>query len=368
MKKVITNIEQVTVEWLTAVLTQSGALTQGHVASFEVDGGRGNWSTNAKLRLSYSPEAQGEMPQRLFLKLVNIDLGDGETFLPSEVPYYTRDYVDVSDAPLIPCYDAASSDALHRYHILLADVSETHTDAFEKEPTLAHGLALAEGLAAMHARWWGANRLAAAGAKMHDARHIKQFVAIAEPGMGHILNHVAHELKPHWPDLMRALFAHHPQALIKRAEDDNGFTIIHGDAGEYNIMVPRVGDVPIYLIDRQPFNWSLIVWLGVYDLAFSMVMDWETAARRTYEIPVLQQYHNRLIQHGVLGYTWQRLFDDYRLCAAMGVYIASEYCRGGLNERLRFIWMRKLQRSLTACDDLKCADLWEIDHRVKRDA
>lgn len=362
MTKVITNIDEVTVEWLTAVLTQSDALTQGQVASFTVDSGQGNWSTNAKLRLKYTKEACGTLPQRLFLKLVNTDLGDGETFIPSEVPYYTNDYVDVPNAPLIPCYDAANSDTLQRYHILLADVSATHTDAFEKAPTLAYGLALAEGLAAMHARWWGQERLAEAGAQMHDAEHIRQFVAIAEPGMKHILNDAAHELEPHWPDLMRSLFAHHPQALIERTQGDNGFTLIHGDAGEYNIMVPRAGDTPVYLIDRQPFNWSLTVLLGVYDLAFTMAQDWEVETRREHEIPILQHYHAHLIKHGVTGYTWERLFDDYRLCVAMGVYIAVEYCRGGLNERLRFIWMRKLRRSLTACDDLKCAELWEASN------
>ncbi len=357
MKKVITHIDEVTVEWLTAVLIQSGALTWGQVASFAVDIGQGNWSTNARLRLTYTPEARGALPQRLFLKLVNTDLGDGETFLPSEVAYYTRDYVDVPNAPLIPCYDAAYSDALQRYHVLLRDVSETHADSAEKEPTLAYGLALAEGLAAMHARWWGRG-LAEAGKKIHDAQHIQQFVDIAEPGMGHILNYASDELEPHWPNVMQALFARHPKSLIERAQDLNGFTIIHGDTGEYNIMVPRVGDAPIYLIDRQPFNWSLTVWLGAFDLAYAMVLDWEVETRRQYEIPVLKRYHEQLLQRGVTDYSWERLYDDYRLCVAICVYIATEYCRGGVNKRWFHVWLRMLQRSLTACDDLNCYGLW----------
>ena len=358
MKKVITHIDEVTVEWLTAVLIQSGALTQGRVVSFEVDTGRGNWSTNAKLRLKYTSESQGERPQRLFLKLVNTDLDDGETFLPSEVPYYTCDYVDVPAAPLISCYDAAYSEALQRYHILLADVSATHTDAAEKEPTLAYGLALAEGLAAMHGRWWG-RRVIEAGEKIHDAQHIQQFVDIAEPGMRNILNHVARKLKPHWPAAMKTLFANHPQAIIDRTQNDNGFTIIHGDVGEYNIMVPREGDTPIYLIDRQPFNWSLTVWLGAFDLAYAMVLDWEVETRRQVEIPVLKRYHEQLRQRGVTGYSWERLYDDYRLCVAMGVYVATEYCRGGVNKRWFPVWLQMLQRSLTACDDLNCYELWD---------
>ena len=43
----------------------------------------------------------------------------------------------------------------------------------------------------------------------------------------------------------------------------------------------------------------------------------------------------------------------------MGVYVAVEYCRGGVNERWIPAWLPMLQRSLTACDDLDCRALWK---------
>lgn len=354
-ENIITNLEQVTNEWLTTILSRSGALTQGAVAGFDVDSGRGNWSTSGSLRLQYTPDAQGERPSRLFLKMVDTDLGDGEFFGPSEVDYYTRDYVDVPDAPLLHCYDACYSPTLQRYHLLLEDVAVTHTVACDKPPTLAYGLALAEGLAILHAHWWGAARLAQANAPMHDAEHIRRFVAIAEPGAGHIIGQLAHELQPHWPALIRDLFARHPQAMIARAQDANGFTLFHGDAGCYNILVPRSGERPLYLIDRQPFDWSLTTWLGVYDLAYAIALEWDVAARRQWEQPILRHYHATLSQRGVQGYAWEQLWDDYRLCLAMGVYIAVEYCRGGVNQSTQWVWLPMLQKALTACDDLNCA-------------
>ena len=108
---VITNIEQVTTEWLTAALAASGALTRGAVASFELGAGQGNWSSNARLNVKYTDGAQGSLPGRLFLKMVNTDLGD-QSFDASEVMYYRRDYVDVADAPLLRCYDAEYSEDL----------------------------------------------------------------------------------------------------------------------------------------------------------------------------------------------------------------------------------------------------------------
>ena len=83
--------------------------------------------------------------------MVTTDHGD-EFFGNSEVTYYTRDYVDVENAPLLRCHDAAYSEEQNRYHLLLDDVSRTHVPASECTPTLDYGLALAEGLAMLHAR------------------------------------------------------------------------------------------------------------------------------------------------------------------------------------------------------------------------
>lgn len=357
--EVITSLEQLNPGWLTAALLDSGGLTSGSVEAFDSDTGVGNWSDNIILHLRYAQGSEGPMPPRLFLKMVDAEASSSDEFFGiSEVTYYTRDYVDVPDAPLVRCYSAAYSTEGRRYHLLLDDVSETHAEAASRTPTLEYGLALAEGLAAMHARWWGAQRLNEVGAPMHSAEHIRRFAAIAEPSAGHIIARFSADLAPHWPEVMENLFAQFPAALVERAEDDNGFTLIHGDVGHNNVLVPRDGHRPIYIIDRQPFNWSLTTWLGVYDLAYAMVLDWDVPTRRRLEMEILRHYHLHLRKYGVRGYTWEQLVSDYRLTAAMGAYIATEYCRGGINERRVSVWLPMLKRALTVIDDLKCADLW----------
>jgi hypothetical protein len=351
MDDVISRADQVSTEWLTEVLQRSGALERGHVVGIVTDAGRGNWSQNLRLQVTYTPDAQGSLPGSLFLKMVSTDLED-ESFSDSEVTYYRRDYVDAPEAPLLRCYDAGYSPQANRYHLLLEDVSETHLTAGERSPTLEYGLALAEGLAALHARWWGGERLAQAGALPHAEAHIRRFVEIAEPGVEHILPRFTPDLQPDWPQLLRKVFARHPAQMIERNRDAAGQTLIHGDAGAYNILRPRHGERPLYLIDRQPFDWSLTTWLGAYDLAYALVLDWPTDLRRRCQVPILLRYHERLQAFGVTDYPWERLWSDYRLCAAMGVYIAVEYCRGGVNEKYIFAWLPMLQRSLAACEDL----------------
>jgi hypothetical protein len=357
-EKVISNLEQATKEWLTAVLSHNGALTQGSVTAVTMNTGHGNWSESGSLQLAYSPDAQGERPSRLFLKLVNTDAGDGEFFLPSEVDYYLRDYLDVPDAPLLRCYDGRFSPQLQRYHLLLEDVSATHVVADDKAPTLAHGLALAEALAILHARWWGTDRLAEANAPSHDADHIRRFAAMAEPGVAHALTLFADDLKPHWPDFLRALFANLPERLVARAQDTANFTLIHGDPNTRNLMVPREGERPLYLIDKQPFDWSLTTWLGAFDLAYAIALYWESNLRRGLETAVLRHYHQTLLRRGVQGYSWEQLYEDYRMSVAMMVVVAVEYLRGGGDPRWRDFQRGLVQRTLTACDDLNCYELY----------
>lgn len=357
MNEVITHLDQVTTEWLTAVLGQGDALNQGTVAAFEMDTDDRELSSNARIRLNYTEDAAGQLPRKLFLKLVNADMED-EFFGPSEVNYYIRDYVGVPGVPIPRCYHAVYSDSLRRYHILMDDLSETHTAAYNKTPTLEHGLALAEGLAAMHAHYWGRERLEKAGEPIHDAAAINRFVDIARPGAGHIIAACADQLKPHWPDMIYTLYEKHPPLMVDRTRNGNGFTLIHGDTNLTNILVPIDGDRPVYIVDRQPFDWSLTTWLGVYDLSYTMVMRWDADIRRQLEQPILRHYQAHLIQNGVQDYSWEQLFEDYRLSAVMSVYVATEWCRGGLNRDTQQFWMPLLQRSMTALDDLECSKLW----------
>ncbi|MEZ4591476.1 MAG: phosphotransferase [Chloroflexota bacterium] len=359
IEPVITNLAQVTPDWLTAVLHQTNALTHGQVVAVELDDGSGNWSQNGRLTLTYSPDAQGDCPTQLFLKLVNTDTGDGEYFLPAEVTYYTRDYVDLPDAPLVRCYHAAHDPARHRYHLLLDDHSATHGPAYDLTPTLAHGQALMEALAILHAHWWGTDRLRQSQAAFHDAAHLRRFVAIGEGGIPHVNMVFGEQLKPHWPELIAHIFARLPAKLAERAQDATHFTRLHGDPNPGNLLVPKVGERPLFLIDQQPFDWSITTWAGAYDLAYVMALHWPIEARPELERPLLHHYQQTLTQRGVTGYTWQQLYADYRLCVALMVPVAVEYMRDGGDPDWNWLRLSFVQRTLTACDELNCAELFD---------
>jgi hypothetical protein len=76
-KEVISHLDQLTPEWLTNVLKRSGALEKGAVIGVEiVDVLARELSSSARLKLSYEPGSCGELPHKLFLKMVHLNFDD----------------------------------------------------------------------------------------------------------------------------------------------------------------------------------------------------------------------------------------------------------------------------------------------------
>ena len=306
----------------------------------------GNWSSNAFLQLCYSKNALGEQPRKLFLKTAS-------GFGPSEVVYYLRDYIDVEAAPLVRCFDAAYDADRRRYHLLLEDVSGTHELVLHRSATLEYAHSLADGFAAMHARWWGPRQLCKIDEAMPTPLSVNHFVDQARPGIAHLRRYYNDEIGDKNLDIIEKFFEEHPNLLVKRLSDERGFCLIHGDANPTNIFIPRNGlGSPIYLIDRQPFETSLTVFLGVYDITHTIVHRWERDNRRALEISLLRRYHQQLVENGILDYSWQQLVEDYILCAGMGLYDAVERSAEGPNEELKWLWLPMLHRSIQAMVDL----------------
>jgi thiamine kinase-like enzyme len=352
---VITDIGQLTVDWLTLVLIRSGALRMGTVRDFDahlLD------STNARfaaIRPVYSSDAAGSPPTQLLLKMC---ADNGALFGPSEVHYYTQDYGQLAHPPIPPSYDAQYSAAPRRYHVLMKDLSATHRPNWNTTPTVAYGYAVADALARLHAHWWGEQRLRVAGTAIPGEAEISRYHTHIQPGLTPILDAVRDEIDATWQGTLYDIFQHHPARMIERTRDRTGFTIVHGDVNPGNILSPHDEHDMTYLIDRQPFDWSLTTWLAVSDMAYFLVLWWDTDLRRRWELPILQHYHARLVQYGVQDYSWEQLIRDYKLTAVEGLYVAVEW--GVCDDFIphKWIWWPKLCRAMAAFSDLDCAALW----------
>ena len=351
---VITDVRQITPDWLTAVLRHSGALPTGRVLDPGAEAERSVWSQIVRLRPRYDAVAS-DPPAALLLKIC---AGDDAVFGPSEVLYHTRDYADLADVPIPRCHDAQFSETPRAYHILMDDLSATHANTWELSPTLERASAVADALAALHAHRWGPERLRPVGGTIPGPAEIARYVGHVRQGLEPLLETLGGTLDPAWRDALHNVFAQHPGLMQDRTRDAAGFTLVHGDVNPGNILAPRDGGGRAYLVDRQPFDWSLTTWLGVSDIAYMMVHWWETTLRRQWEVPILRHYHEALAHRGVSGYAWEQLLLDYRLCAVQSIYVAVEWLVLEQDRtRMRWVWEPQLRKAMTAFFDLRCADL-----------
>jgi thiamine kinase-like enzyme len=350
---VISDTAQLNAEWLNGVLAKSAAIVTGGVERFQYQYIGNLNSQSVTIQLAYKTGSTGKLPRRLFLKMCS---GEG-VFGPSEVHYYTRDYVGLADAPLPTCYDAAYWPEPRMYYILMDDLSETHFHNKFTTPTLDYGCKVVEGLAVLHAHWWGAKRLQAVDATCGKAE-INRYMDFIRAGLSPMLEAVKDDISNEWKTAIEAIFERHPNAMIRRSENLIGLTIVHGDVNPTNVLSPHDPQGKTYIVDRQPFDWSLTTWTAASDLAYMMVTWWEPPLRHQLELPVLRHYHQALVQRGVSDYSWEQLVDDYKLSVMQSLYVAAQWCtNASVLTQVRSLWFAQLQRSMTAFDDLECAEL-----------
>jgi hypothetical protein len=351
---VIADAGSVTPRWLDEALRRAGALRRGRVVEVDVERHDATWSTHARLTPRYSADATGDLPSALFLKMCT-----HAEFGQSEVDYYRRDYVDVPDAPLVRCYDAAFDPVRRGYHLLLDDLSATHTNGWDVPVTSELVAGIADSVAALHAPRMGETKLGDVGARLSDAVALDRYFAHVSRGLEPLLAIGGDDVRPEWRQRLREIFAHHPALMHARARDRAGICLVHGDINSGNLLVPRSSAGRVFVIDRQPFDWSLCVWLGVSDLAYLMCSFWKVDDRRRFEREMLERYLRALSRRGIEGYDWPQLWADYRLCAVQAVYVAVEWCvLEGDRERMRWLWTRELRTAMAAFDDLECGELW----------
>ena len=354
-ERVLSDISEATAEWLTGILQAKGFLLHGTVKSVQRTDDTSVHAHTARLKIAYSVAATGALPAALFLKVCK----EGSTlFADSEVQYYTTIAADMPDPPIPLCYHSAYDSQTNRYHLLLQDLTETHQVNWKVTPTLPHVAPIVDALAHLHAHWWDSSRLAETIGRYPDAGVMELYVAHALPGVPPLLDFLGNRITREEREIIQCVFDKHPALLRKRTEEGKHFTCIHGDPNPGNILSPTDANGRAYLIDRQPFSWSLTTWLGVSDLAYLMVHWWDTDIRRELEEPVLHRYWEQLQMRGVEDYAWERLWEDYRLAALQSFYVVADWNIDPTEQQqMEWVWWPQLQKTLTAYRDLNCTDV-----------
>jgi aminoglycoside phosphotransferase (APT) family kinase protein len=320
---------QITPAWLTAILTQRGGLTAGQVQHVEQ---RLDPKQNATLLLTYSPDAQGACPRRLFFKQ-----GPRTT----EARFYQK-IAPLLAHPMAPaCHDAQYDHA--NSHILIAYVEQTHFAAAEALPmSLAYHEMTIDALADLHSQFWDCLRLQPEiGVHASDVPAFS--FTTASQHFATFVDTLGDRLSPRRRGQYERILAQFP-----RYRPSGPKTLVHGDAHWGNFLYPH---------DPAAHRLVLIDWAewhvnaGVGDLAYNIALQCYPERRARLEQPLIRRYHDRLLASGICDYCWEQCHEDYRRMVIEQCLWPIFWHHFDLSPN---VWWFALECTLAAFEDLDC--------------
>jgi hypothetical protein len=266
-----------------------------------------------------------------------------------ELPFY-QTIAGRLNCLVVPRFFAGGTDELTgRTWLLMEDLSGSHERPSEAPlpPTFARSTKLVEALAQFHAAGWDNAGWQGTGPTLWQRLRSSEW---QEPASERLFNQAGDALDNR-TRVMYARFLRDFPALVERAEQLQGKTLVHGDAHVWNWMLPRDDtlDMP-KLIDWDGWH----VGVGVWDLAYMMALQWDREVRQRFENQLLDRYHAALAASGVSGYSRAALQEDYRL--AVLLHLRTPIARFAKNMSA-YVWWPQLVRIQHAVEDLRCVEM-----------
>lgn len=355
MNPALTHIDQATTAWLTERLQAHGCLTHGAVASVEqVAVSVSGVAHHAHLQLTYTPDAdRAASPARLFLKINKAEF----PWAHKEAEFYSR-LVPMMEAahpqrrwPFAHSFDAAYNSQNSASHLLLEDLSETHTAATPPlPPTDAHCAQVMDALAAFHAFWWEHPHLGKGVAEPRTLESVRELQRTGAVNFAAWSDYVGDRMTVQRKALIGRIIKQWPRRRVERLTRGQGVTLVHRDTHTANFLFPQNTADAVRITDWQ--SWRIDC--ATDDLALFMAAQWYPERRARLERPLLQRYFAQLTTGGVTGYTWDDLWYDYRasILRLFSIFIGGWHVR-----RAPGLWWDRTERCLLAVEDLECMEL-----------
>ena len=315
-----TTVEAFTPAWLTEVLRQNGALSEGAVAGFSSEPlgvGVGFMSALRRLTLDYDGPAT-DAPRTLIAKLPPPDPGarvidEAFNFYEKEVGFYRH------NAPSSPiraprAYHAQFDPTTRDFVLLLEDLSPAAIGDQLKGLSFDEAAMAVTAIAAFHARWWRSPELDG-----HDwmltinCPQMKSLEPIYQQCWQPVLDFTGERMSPEFRQTGDRMATR--VAALMDLNAARSRTAIHGDYRADNLFFGEPGgDLPLAVADWQ----ILMKGNGAFDVAYLLAGSLTVEMRRRYEMELLRLYHRTLEAHGVAGYSFEACLDDYRLNIMLG--------------------------------------------------
>jgi aminoglycoside/choline kinase family phosphotransferase len=311
-------IDALTPQAVTAMLRSSGRF--GDVAVYDVAAseiGTGQMANSYRLELSYSA-GPDDAPTSIITKVPSMDetsrqMAEATTAYLREVRFYQR--IASSIGTRTPqCLYAEIADDTVGFVILLEDLGPAlAVDQLSGCDADQAALALGEA-AALHGSSWRRGYLHSE--HWLPAENVWNMLGAAVP----------HVTEPWLDRFGKFLDPDHVTAVTRLGDEvgtwlktlTNHRTLWHGDFRLDNMLFDaKGGTVPVAVVDWQ----SVAAAPGIIDVSYFLGNSLPEADRAKYERDLVNEYHQRLLSHGVENYSAEQCWREYQAHALFGLVL-----------------------------------------------
>ena len=343
---IIKEADQLSLELLTSFLVDARLLEYGSVTAFTIHPDQTTPFSGSRIthiKLEFSKGASIKISSQLVLK---IGTGPKEGFFYQNLLPQMKG--KIAPENYYSQFDAASNTS----NYLLEDLSQSHWQTqWPLPPSLDDCRSAVMLLARLHAHWWDSPFLQQdfqamfPGGKWWRAR-----IDLGIKRMDAFLYFMGDRLSTERSAIYQTILASTNQSW-KPGQGSVHATLLHGDAHFWNFMFPHDSKLhPLLMIDWN--SWD--VGRATDDLAYMLALHWYPERRARFELPLLQDYHRKLLECGVSGYGFDEFLLDYRQSVIMNMFIPVWQWERGIHPS---VWWSHLERSFLAFDDWKCIEL-----------
>ena len=236
--QVFTTVEQLSPEWLTDCLRADGTLPNGRVLAIDGQTDATIRSRVGSITLRYSADAPMSAPLRLFLKTGASRDANNDDW-QGEVQFY-QTLAPALASQTVRCHAAAYAPEPARFHLLLDDLSDTHTHpAWPLPPTSQQLEQAIDCLASIHARWWDHASLGIDVLPRFSETSLSAWLSVWEQQLARFLEFLGDRLSARRRAIYEFALPRVLALLLERRRGGRHYTIAHQDAHIYNFLFPH---------------------------------------------------------------------------------------------------------------------------------
>jgi len=357
--KIPSAVQDVTPEWLTWALRETGIIDKATVTSSDMEliEGRGVMGQVARVVLRYDHFEEGT-PGSLIVKLPSAD----ETrrvdvtrmgLYEREIRFYEELAGQIELRTPLRYYSAMDTDA-GEYVLLMEDMAPARVGDNVAGCSLAEAELAIRNLARLHATWWESPRLAGLDWLPVFYADPEQAQMRFEESWGPFLKRFHNVMPASMTEVAEKLKSN--VAYVVSSIGESPRTLIHGDFRLDNLFFSSGKDgAALAAVDWQVVSKSK----GVFEVAYFLAWSLQPEQRRAKEMDLLGMYHSMLRDNGVAGYDFDQCLKEYRLLMLFPfIRLVTVGVNSDLSHRRLVRLLRTLtERTVAAITDLKSVDL-----------